>query len=111
MRSVDDVTTTESSSPQTRRSWQRLVDWLFRNPKTGDLAIVQVPNLPLAIFLVGAAISRLAHPTGATGTAVSIVSDAALVWWAGDEVLRGSSRFRRMLGAVVLVGLVVSLLA
>lgn len=79
-----------------------VIDWLFRNPRTGKLAIAQPPNVPLGIFLVASVIRRLAHPDGAAGTAISVVAGAGLVWWAGDEVLRGDSRFRRMLGATVL---------
>jgi hypothetical protein len=33
------------------------------------------------------------------------------VWWAGDEVLRGVNPFRRLLGAGVLTGVLVDLLA
>jgi hypothetical protein len=33
---------------------------------------------------------------------------AALTWWAVDEVIRGSSPFRRALGGLVLAYLVVS---
>ncbi|MCU1379729.1 MAG: conserved rane protein of unknown function [Acidimicrobiales bacterium] len=82
----------------------------FRNPETGDLAVVQVPNLPLAIFLV-ATIARLVfHPTGTVGTTVSVVATAAIVWWAVEEIIRGDSPFRRLLGGIVLLGAVLGLM-
>lgn len=75
----------------------------FRNPQSGELAIAQRPNLPLAIFLV-ATLGRLAFdPQGAVGTAVSLVAAVGLVWWAVEEIVRGDSPFRRVLGGVVLV--------
>ena len=46
-----------------------------------------------------------------TAAAVSVLAGIGLVWWAGDEVWRGDSRFRRVLGAVVLAGFVGGLLA
>ncbi len=87
------------------------VDWLFRSPRTGRLTIAQWPNLPLGLFLAASAVRRLTHPDGAAGTAVSVVAGIGLVWWASDEVLRGDSRFRRLLGAVVLATFVVGRLA
>ncbi len=89
------------------RSW---FDWLFRSRTNGKLAIAQVPNIPLWIFLAATAVRIALHPAGSVGTAVSVVGTAALVWWAVDEIARGESPFRRVLGAVVLVGVLVGLL-
>ena len=86
------------------------VDWLVRSRTTGKLAIAQVPNIPLWVFLAATAVRLALHPTGSSGTAVSVVGTAALVWWAADEIFRGESPFRRFLGAVVLMGVVVGLL-
>lgn len=89
---------------------KRAIDWLFRNPKTGKLVIAQWPNLPLGLFIAAGVVRRLTSPEGTAGTALSVVAGIGLVWFAGDEVLRGESRFRRILGAVVLVTFVVGLL-
>lgn len=86
-------------------------DKIFRNPDTGELAIVQLPNLPLAVFLVATAVRMAAHPLGTAGIAVSVVSGVALGVWSIDEIARGDSLFRRLLGAVVLVTMVVGLVA
>jgi hypothetical protein len=81
----------------------------FRNPVTGRLAIVQMPNTPLAIFL-GATLARLAfHPHGAVGTAVSVVAGVAILWWSALEITRGDSVFRRVLGGVVMLGFALGL--
>lgn len=100
-----------ASSPTTRpeQNDRTVFDKIFRNPDTGELAIAQLPNLPLAVFLVATAVRLAAHPEGTAGTAVSVVSAVALGIWSIDEIARGDSLFRRMLGAVVLVTMVVGL--
>jgi hypothetical protein len=82
---------------------------MFRDRSTGKIVIVQWPNVPLAVFLVAAVVRRLVHPAGRAGAALSAVAVVALLWWAGDEVLRGVNPFRRLLGATVLVVTVVGL--
>jgi len=82
----------------------------FRNPKTGELAIVQFPNVPLAIFLVATALRLLFHPHGAVATAASVVAGVGLVWWSVQEIARGDSVFRRLLGGAVLVSFLLGLL-
>jgi hypothetical protein len=100
-----------TSSTMDRRDADRsLFDKVFRNPDTGELAIVQVPNLPLIVFLVATAVRMAFHPHGTAGTAVSVVSAVALGIWSIDEIARGDSLFRRVLGGVVLVTMVVGLL-
>ncbi|HUQ40195.1 MAG TPA: hypothetical protein VM030_08545 [Acidimicrobiales bacterium] len=79
----------------------------FLNPDTGELTIFQAPNPPLWIFFAAALTKRVADPAGTTGTVLAVVSGVALAWWSIDELVRGDSPFRRLLGAVVLAGLVV----
>jgi hypothetical protein len=93
--------------PLARRS---AVDRFFRNPETGEVVVAQWPNLPLAIFLVATAVRMVFHPAGGVGTAVSVIGTSALVWWSVDEIVRGDSPFRRVLGGVVLLGTVAGLL-
>ncbi len=51
----------------------------------------------------------------AAGSIVGFWADMAsrvfLIWWAGDELLRGVNPWRRCLGAAVLIGLGVRTLA
>jgi len=90
---------------------RRVADWLLRDRTTGSIVVAQRPNAPLVVFLVATVVRVVVSPSGAVGTAVSIVGAVALVWWAGDEIVRGVNPFRRLLGAVVLVGLVVRVLS
>ena len=73
-------------------------DWMFRNRQTGNITVVQLPNLALGAFLV-IVVARWVVPTGA---AVRPVIDwlgvGALAWWAIDEVIRGVNPWRRLLG-------------
>jgi hypothetical protein len=85
------------------------VSQFFRNPRTGDVVVAQMPNLPLWVFLAATATRLLFRPDGSVGTIVSIVGTVSLVVWAGLEIARGDSPFRRVLGAVVLLATVVGL--
>jgi len=78
-----------------------MIDWLFRDRTTGKIVIGQFPNTALWIFLAATAIRLLFHPKGTYGTAVLVAATGGLLWWAGDELLRGVNPWRRMLGVVV----------
>ncbi len=80
---------------------------LFRSPKTGQIVVVQMPNLPLWIFLAATAGRLLFQPKGSLATVSSIIGTVALMVWATLEIARGESLFRRVLGAVVALATVV----
>jgi hypothetical protein len=85
------------------------VSRFFRNPRTGDVVVAQMPNMPLWVFLAATAVRVVFRPDGSVGTLVSIVGTAGLVVWAGLEIARGDSPFRRVLGVVVLLATVAGL--
>jgi predicted neutral ceramidase superfamily lipid hydrolase len=87
-----------------------MIDWLFRNRRTGELTIAQVPNAPLIVFLVAVVVRLLFHPSGTPGTVVGVVATVALIVWAGDEIVRGVNPWRRLLGSGVLAFTVIGLL-
>jgi hypothetical protein len=87
-----------------------MVDWLFRNRRTGEITIAQRPNAPLVVFGVAWVLRVVWHPAGTVGTLVAVVGTGALAVWALDEIGRGVNPWRRILGTVVLAGIVVSLL-
>lgn len=74
---------------------------MFRDRQTGTIVIIQLPNLPLLLFLAASAIERLGHPHGRFGTIMSVAALISLLWWALDEAVRGVNPFRRILGVVV----------
>jgi hypothetical protein len=105
------VTTTQPRETNEHRGpVKRALDWLFRDRETGKIVIFQWPNVPLWIFIVASVAKRFLHPHGTLGTALTVVVVASLLWWAGDEVLRGVNPFRRILGGVVIVLTVAGLL-
>jgi hypothetical protein len=72
-------------------------DFLFKD-KNGNIVIIQMPNSPLlawAIFLV------LGHLLDSAN--LKWLSTAFLFAWALIEIYQGTTYFRRLLGAVVLV--------
>lgn len=86
--------------PVESHGWTRF----FRNPATGKVVIAQPPNVPLAIFLAATVAPMVLKPTGGLRAGLSIAAGIGLVWWAIDEIVRGESPFRRVLGGAVLVG-------
>lgn len=92
-----------SGSSDRRSPLRRAFDWTFRDRSSGRIVVAQVPNLPLAIFLVAAGVRAVFSPSGALGTVISAVAAISLLWWGADEVARGVNPFRRALGGVVIV--------
>lgn len=91
------------SKPTAGRSGRRVFDWTFRSRETGEVVVIQPPNIPLGIFFVAAAVRRFAGLEGSAQTAVQVIAFVSLMWWALDEILRGVNPFRRLLGGVVAV--------
>jgi hypothetical protein len=87
-----------------------VVDWVFRDRRTGRIVIVQWPNTALVVWLVASTARALLGLGGGWGAALRVVAALALGWWAVDEIGRGVNPWRRLLGAVVLGGLVASML-
>jgi hypothetical protein len=81
--------------------------WWFRD-SDGRLTLWQFPNPALSVWLVALVLGKF-DLSAAHTTAVDGVRHGALLVWALDEVVRGASPFRRLLGAVVLVAQLVSL--
>ncbi len=82
---------------------------MFRNRQTGEITIAQRPNLPAIVFVVAALLRWVLSPSGTRGTVLDVAATVALLWWAGDEVVRGVNPFRRMLGGVVILAEIVLL--
>ena len=80
---------------------RRAVDWLFVDRTTGGYTVAQWPNVALWLFIASVLAVRIFHPSGAVGSVLRVVEDGAILWWAGDELLRGVNPFRRILGLVI----------
>ena len=104
--------TPPSSNDESSRSPTRVfsLDWWVRD-QNGGLTLAQWPNPALAVWLVAVVVAWTGVLGAARTATLGGVGRGALVVWALDELLRGVSPVRRLLGAVVLVGQLIGLLA
>ncbi len=82
-----------------------LFDRIFRDSE-GNIVIAQMPNLPLVVGLAGTLLQSIV-PSGKIQTALDLVAFGALFTWAWLELFEGVNYFRRALGLIVLVSLIV----
>jgi hypothetical protein len=75
--------------------------------KEGKVVIWQMPNLPLWGWIVFTILSIVVSK-GKLHTAFKYVSTISLAIWAIMEIAKGASYFRRFLGFVVAVWIIVS---
>ena len=81
--------------------------WWFRSAD-GRLTLWQLPNPALSVWMVALVLGWF-ELSAAHAIAVDGVRRGALLVWALDEVIRGSSPFRHVLGAVILAAQLASL--
>ena len=83
-----------------------LFDKLFRTAN-GEIVLGQLPNLPILIW-VAASILKLFVKTARVQIGLDIIASSALFVWAIAELFQGVNYFRRYLGLVVLIWLLIS---
>ena len=71
--------------------------WLGKN-KEGKWAVIQWPNVLLSAWIFLLVINYFYH-----SQSLSHLQGAVLFAWAYNELTQGESRFRKILGAVILV--------
>ena len=86
----------------TKRSF---IDRCFRD-KDGRLVIMQAPNAPIVIWVVSTLLQKVT--SGTLQNLASLVAFGSLFTWAWLELTKGDSYFRRFLGVIVLVGILVN---
>lgn len=86
------------------------LDWLFRDQsqRKGKYVIAEVPNLPLLVFMASIIIAVLIYP-GVVQRTLVILAYIAFAWWSYLEARSGRSRFRKLLGYLGLLAVVVAL--
>lgn len=83
-----------------------LFDRVFRD-REGKIVLAQMPNLPLIVW-IGASLLKLILTTGKINTSLELLAFGSLFTWAWEELFQGVNYFRRALGILVLVSLIVS---
>ena len=78
----------------------------FIRDRHGKVAVWQTPNVPLVGWLSCLVIVHLV-PSGSFKSGISSLGTAFLFTWAYMEITGGASYFRRVLGSVVLVSVLV----
>ena len=85
----------------------RSASWWFR-ASDGRLVLWQWPNPALGVWMFALVLGRF-ELSASHATVVDGVRHGALLVWSLDEVLRGASPFRRLLGSVVFAAQIASL--
>jgi uncharacterized membrane protein len=85
-----------------------LFDRLFRDA-TGQIVIGQPPNLPILIWVL-ATLLKLVFKTGQVKLGLDLLAFSSLLYWSFLEITQGVNYFRRDLGVVVLIALIVSVI-
>jgi predicted neutral ceramidase superfamily lipid hydrolase len=84
----------------------KLFDKLFRD-SSGEIVIAQMPNLPIVIWAV-ASLLKIVYKTGRINLGLDILAFVSLFIWAIQELFQGVNYFRRGLGAIVTIALIVT---
>lgn len=92
--------TRDASSPEpaARRGF---VGWFLRDSRTGRVALAQWPNPALGVWAVTVVVSWFDLAPG-RAQELRWIGAGALIAWAADELIRGNSPARRLLGLIVL---------
>lgn len=83
-----------------------LFDQVFRDSE-GKIILAQMPNLPLIVWIV-ASLLKIVFTTGRINLGLDLIAFGSLFTWAWEELFQGVNYFRRVLGLLVLVGLIAS---
>ena len=83
-----------------------LFDRTFRD-SDGNIAIAQMPNLPILVWLT-ATLLGLLITSGNIHRGLEAVAFGSLFTWAWLELFQGVNYFRRSLGLIVLLGAIAS---
>jgi hypothetical protein len=75
--------------------------WWFRDPSTGETVYWQAPNASMVVVQAASAARRL-HLLAGHERELELIKSAALIVWSIDEIVRGTTPFRRVLGAATL---------
>ena len=79
---------------------------IFRDQE-GKFVLAQMPNLPLITWIV-ASLLKIIFTTGKINIALEALAFGSLFTWAWEELFQGVNYFRKTLGLLVLIALIVA---
>lgn len=85
---------------------KNLFDKIFCD-SSGHIVITQWPNISFSVFIAAELLS-LIFSSGVIHTIAKYLAIFFLTWWSFQELLTGVNYFRRVLGAVILVGTILA---
>ncbi|MCY7335764.1 MAG: hypothetical protein LH613_06060 [Chamaesiphon sp.] len=85
-----------------------LFDRLFRD-NTGEIVVAQAPNIPILVW-IAATLLKLVFKTGQVKIALDVLAFGSLLYWSFLEITQGATYFRRDLGVIVLIALMISVI-
>jgi ABC-type hemin transport system ATPase subunit len=80
-------------------------NWMFRNRETGKITLGQPSNASMKVVQRATLVGVLL-PKSRVRTGFGVVAITALAAWGADELARGVNPFRRLQGALALLGIV-----
>ena len=95
------MTTTSPRTHAPSRASFPSPQWWVRD-REGNVAIAQPPNAAILVWLASLVIGWFGALDDHRAALLTRVGQGALIVWGLDELLRGASPFRRVLGLVVL---------
>jgi hypothetical protein len=84
----------------------RALNWFFEG-KDGRWVIAQWPNLPISVAVIATLLKNIV-PYSMANFVVALIAFGAFFTWSWLEIFDGDSKFRRVLGLVVMVLLIKS---
>lgn len=83
-----------------------IFDRIFRDDN-GNIVIAQPPNLPLTIAVISSLL-RIVFNSGQFGIVLDFIAFGSFFTWAWEELFKGVNYFRKALGLLALIGLILS---
>jgi hypothetical protein len=80
------------------------LQWWIRD-EDGKVVLAQTPNAAITVWLVAAVVTQTGLLDDDQRASVTMLGRGALVAWSLDELIRGASPARRLLGGLVLAGI------
>jgi hypothetical protein len=84
----------------------KLFDRVFQD-RNGRIVLAQMPNLPIITWGV-ASLLKIIFTTGSIHSGLELIAYGCLFTWAWGELFQGVNYFRRTLGSLVIVSMIIN---